>query len=233
MQMINQIFNEDCLDGIKKIPDKSISCIICDPPYFTGMTHGYGDKAQMLDLAVCKPFYKELFREFKRVMNYRASLYWFCDWRSQGFYLTAMLEENIPVKNCLVWHKGAAQGNFYTYSHEMILFATNDNKFHKKGLTNVILGIPGFCQNCRLDGGKVHTSQKPLGIIEKLMRDGSEEGDTVLDCFLGSGTTAVAAINLNRRYIGFELSEKYFEIARRRIEEAQKNKQSAEVGLLF
>ena len=72
--------------------------------------------------------------------------------------------------------------------------------------------------------GKYHACQKPLTLIERLIRTSSNEGDVVLDCFLGSGTTAVAAINTNRNFIGIEREPEYVEIANRRIAEALERK---------
>lgn len=105
----------------------------------------------------------------------------------------------------------------------MILFATFNNKFHGKIGGNVIRES-GFTHIHTIDGGKVHPAQKPLGIIGKLILDSTKEGDTVLDCFAGSGTTGVACVNLNRKFIGFELDEKYFSIAKARIEKALADK---------
>lgn len=216
------IYNEDCLEGMKKIPDGSVDVIICDPPYFTGMTHGYGDKPRLLDLNICRPFYQQIFREFNRVLTNQGCLYWFCDWRSLGFYLSLMELERVPVKNCLVWDKGNGAGNFYRYMHEMILFATFNNKWiiRQGNSANVIRGINGFSANRTIDGGKVHPAQKPLELITKLIKDSTSEGDTVLDCFMGSGTTGIACVNLNRQFIGFELEEQFYEIAQKRIDEA-------------
>ena len=70
--------------------------------------------------------------------------------------------------------------------------------------------------------GKLHITQKPLDFIQKLVTNSSNEGDTVLDCFMGSGTTGVACINTNRNFIGIELDEKYFNIAKERIENHKK-----------
>lgn len=105
----------------------------------------------------------------------------------------------------------------------MILFATFDNKFickDKSQTLNVISGIYGFSAKHNIDGGKVHVAQKPVELISKLIKDSTNKGDLVLDPFLGSGTTAIAALNLNRRFIGFELDERYFDIAQKRIDEA-------------
>lgn len=181
------------------------------------MTHNAKEKATLADLAICEPFYRELFTEFDRVLAPDGCLYWFCDWRSQGFYLSVM-QEYLPVRNTLVWNKGNGPGNFYTNEHELILFVTKNNRFAVKGARNIITGIPGFSAGAKkTDGEMVHPAQKPVALIEKLIRDSTREGDTVLDCFMGGGTTAVAAIRTRRNFYGFELQQKYADIANRRI----------------
>ena len=165
-----RLYNEDCLEVMKKIVDGSVDAIICDPPYFTGMTHGYGEKARLVDLNICRPFYLQMYEEFQRILTAKGSVYWFCDWRSMGFYLSAMESARLPVKNCLVWDKGNGAGNYYRYSHELILFATKNKQFRGAVGKNIISGILGFSYNARIDGGKVHQSQKPIAIMEKLIK---------------------------------------------------------------
>ncbi|WP_220186553.1 site-specific DNA-methyltransferase [Moraxella ovis] len=63
-----------------------------------------------------------------------------------------------------------------------------------------------------------HTAQKPIELLKELIVDGSDEGDVILDCFMGSGSTGVACINANRKFIGIELDGHYFNIAKQRIE---------------
>ncbi len=80
------------------------------------------------------------------------------------------------------------------------------------------MDIPGFSSGAKkTDGEKVHPTQKPVNLIKKLIQDGTTENDVVLDCFMGSGTTGVAAKVLNRKFIGYEIQEKYFDIAKKRI----------------
>ena len=71
---------------------------------------------------------------------------------------------------------------------------------------------------CGIDANKHHPTQKPVALLERLIKSYSREGGTVLDCFMGSGSTGVACRNTGRRFVGMELDDKYFEIARRRIE---------------
>ena len=214
---LNEIMCCDCLDGIKLIPDKSVKSIICDPPYFLGMTHD-GAKAQMSDLAICTPFFQTLFGEFKRVMTDNASIYFFCDWRGYTYYYAQMLQAGVAPDNCIVWDKGSGCGNFYTFEHEFIIFSTNNRKFRASGARGIIRDIPSFRNGARVsDGEKVHPTQKPVALIEKLIIDSTEVGDIVLDCFAGSGTTAIAAQRSGRHYYCFELQQKYVDIGRERV----------------
>lgn len=212
---INKIHCCDCLSGIKKIGGGSIQSIICDPPYFLGMTHD-GHAAQMADLSICLPFYRELFREFKRILAPDGCLYWFCDWRSYAFYF--QLFDEIKPRNLLVWDKRAGCGSFYTNEHELIVFATNNNALRLKGARNIIREIPSFSSGAKkTNGDKVHPTQKPVELIEKLILDSTQPGDTVLDCFMGSGTTAIAARRTGRNFYGFEQQQKYVDIANNRL----------------
>ena len=214
----------DCIDLLPKIPDGSINSIITDPPYFLGMTHN-GQKGRFNDLAICKPFYQKLFTEYKRVLKPDGCVYFFCDWRSYAFYYPIM-NGILGVKNMLVWDKKSGPGNFYNYQHELILFTTKRNALNVKGSYNIITGILSFSNGAKkTNGEKIHPTQKPIELIEKFIRDSTDSGDTVLDSFAGSGTTGVACINTGRRFIGIELDDNYFAIAKQRIETALKEKQ--------
>lgn len=213
----------DCIDLLPKIPDGSIDSIITDPPYFLGMTHN-GQKGCFNDLAICKPFYEKLFTEYKRVLKPIGCVYFFCDWRSYAFYYPIM-NGILGVKNMLVWDKQSGAGNFYTYQHELTIFTTKRNAFNVKGTKNIITGIRSFSTGAKkTNGEKVHPTQKPIELIEKFILDSTDTGDTVLDSFAGSGTTGVACINTDRKFIGMELDDNYFAIATQRIEKALKEK---------
>lgn len=198
---------------LKDIPDKSIDLICTDPPYFQGMTHN-GKKGCFNDLSISKPFFSQLAKEFKRILSDAGEFYFFCDWRGYAFYYPILANE-LPVKNLIVWDKKSGAGNFYTYSHEFIIYGTMCNK-NKHG-RNVWVETAFSSGAKKTNGEKVHPTQKPIELIERIVRDGSNEGDVVLDCFMGSGTTGVACVNANRRFIGMELDSKYFEIAEKRI----------------
>ena len=203
----------DCIEKIKEIPTASVDLIIADPPYFQGMTHN-GQKAAFNDLIVCKPFFEKLADEMKRILKPTGEIYIFCDWRGYAFYYP-IFSAKLPIKNLIVWDKISGAGNFYTYSHEFIIYGTMCNK-NKKG-TNV-WREKGFSSGAKsTNGEKVHPTQKPVELIEKIIENSSERGDVVLDPFMGSGTTGVACARTGRQFIGIEIDSNYFNIAKNRI----------------
>ena len=146
------------------------------------------------------------------------AFYFFTDWRGYAFYFPIMNAE-LPVRNLIVWDKISGPGCYYTFAHELIIFGTDAHKLLHKGDTNVWRKKAFSSGAAKTNGTKVHPTQKPIELITKIIEDSSEPGDTVLDTFMGSGTTAVACLKTGRNYIGFELDEKYHEIAMRRIAE--------------
>lgn len=219
-----EILHGDCIELLPKIPDASVNSVITDPPYFLGMTHN-GQRGCFNDLAICKPFYEKLFAEYKRVLKPDGCVYFFCDWRSYAFYYPIMYGI-LGVKNMLVWDKKAGPGNFYSYQHELIIFTTKRNEFNVKGTYSIISNIRSFCSGAKkTNGEKVHPTQKPVELIEKLITDNTDVGGTVLDTFIGSDTTGVACVNTGRRFIGMELDDNYFAISENRIESAIKERE--------
>lgn len=225
---LNYIDNIDCLEGLKDIPDKSVDLIVTDPPYFLSMGHA-GDKenAKSLglssnrtfnDLAICKPFYSQLFQEYRRVLKDDGSFYFFTDWRGYAFYFP-LINAELPVRNLIVWDKKSGPGSYYSFAHELLIFGTGASKLRNAGGTNV-WRMAAFSSGAKsTNGKKVHPTQKPWELIAKAIEDATEPGAVVLDTFMGSGTTAVACLKTGRNYIGFELDEKYHAIAMQRIAE--------------
>ncbi len=212
-----EILNGDCCQLIKKLPDASVDAIITDPPYFLGMTHN-GAKGSFNDLTICKPFYELLFSEYKRVLKPDSCIYFFTDWRGYAFYIRFSIQ--FFAKNCLIWQKLARPiMNNYGFGYEMILFSGKTKTADTKGLfSNIIQNIKSFNNGAKkTNGEKLHPTQKPVELIEKFIIDSTNEGNTVLDTFMGSGTTGLACINTNRRFIGMEIDLGYFNIAEKRL----------------
>lgn len=225
---VNYIDQIDCLEGLKEIPDGSVDLIVTDPPYFLSMGHAgsqtntrkFSGQLQsnraFNDLAICTPFYKQLFQEYARVLKEDGSFYFFTDWRGYAYYFP-LLNNALPVRNLIVWDKINGPGSFYAFAHELIVFGTYKPKTNGGVGTNV-WRVKAFNSGAKATNGeKLHPTQKPLELIQKAIEDSTDSGAVVLDTFMGSGTTAVACIRTGRNYIGFELDEQYYTIATERI----------------
>lgn len=210
------LYNGDCIELIKDIPDKSIDLIVSDPPYFLGMTHN-GQKGNFNDLKICSPFFDVLFSEYLRVLKSDGKIYFFTDWRGYAFYYP-IFTKHIPARNLIVWDKKSGAGNHYNFTHEFIIYGTL--KPYNQGGSNIWRETAFSSGAKKTNGEKMHPTQKPVELIERIIKDGSKIGGTVLDSFMGSGTTGVACVNTGRKFIGMELDEHYFEIAEQRINNA-------------
>jgi site-specific DNA-methyltransferase (adenine-specific) len=220
---VNKIYNMDCLEGLKLIPDNSIDLVVTDPPYEIE-TSGAGiykqaDKQYVKELNFMKDgFSKEILDECCRVMK-KINIYIFCSQKQIIPLLDYFVRDKKCNWNIITWHKTnpvPACGNKYLTDTEFVLF------FREKGVkirgefkTKFTYYVTPLNQKDKKLYG--HPTVKPLNIVENFIINSSQEGDVVLDPFMGSGTTAVAAIRNNRQYIGFELSEEYCKIAAERI----------------
>lgn len=128
---LDKIYKGDCLEGTALIPSGTVKAVITDPPYFLGMTHN-GQRGSFVDLAICKPFYKALFQEYKRILRPDGEVYFFCDWRGYAFYYP-LFDAMLGARNVICWDKCSGAGNFYTFNHEFILFHCVSPQTNKKG----------------------------------------------------------------------------------------------------
>jgi len=206
MLELNRVYNTDCLEGIKQIPSNTIKLVVTDPPYFQGMTSN-GQKGTFVNLSASKPFYSEIFKEIFRVLKEDGEVYWFCDWRSYAFYMP-IFDAHIGAKNMIVWDKISGAGSFYAFTHELLIFGAKGKI--NKGFSNIWRANSFSSGSKKIDGDKVHPTQKPTELIDFIILNNSKEGDVVLDLFNGSGTTAICARRANRNFIGFELDEKFY-----------------------
>ena len=251
---LNKIYNEDCLEGMKRIPDGSVDCVICDLPYgvLNKQSEGGGwDSVIPLDL---------LWEQYRRITKPTAAIVLF----GQGMFTSDLMQSNRKMwRYNLIWDKMGATGFlncarmplrqhedicvFYeklpTYNpqkHEVPDWAKTHTRGRGASNTNRCYGNFDLHQQFDITNEKWprsiieiskktneadawHPTQKPVALIQYLIRTYSNEGDTILDNCMGSGTTAIAAIREKRNFIGFELNKEYYDKACKRIklEQAQ------------
>lgn len=235
----NKIYNEDCYEAIKNIPDKSIDLIVTDPPYewqrggkMTGLfKKGVSSRKFMYDIEnskIDKGINWNILDEVVRVLK-KINIYIWCN-KDQ---LYKYMEFFVGKLNCyfeiIVWNKTNITplcGNKYLTDKEYCLF------FREKGVP--ILGSYETKKTVYISSANKddkdkfeHPTIKPLEIIKNLIINSSNENDIVLDPFIGSGTTAVAAKELNRRFLGFEINKKYYDIACNRLNGITANGQTS------
>lgn len=227
------LYNGDCLELIKDIPDKTVDLVVIDPPYDLNSKHygkSYGEdgavgkmgrtyhgtlhSANLID-GINEKILDEIVRVLKKV-----NLYIWCNKEQLLQYMQYFENYNFDL---LTWHKTnpvPTCNNKYLSDTEYLLF------FREKGVK--IFGSYSTKRKYyvsptnKADKDKYnHPTIKPVEIIQNLIINSSAEGDTVLDCFMGSGSTGVACINTGRNFIGMELDEQYFEIATERINQAK------------
>jgi site-specific DNA-methyltransferase (adenine-specific) len=239
-----QLFKGDCLEIMKSIPDKSIDAIITDPPY--GTTACKWDSVIPFDLMwqqlnrIIKPngaivlFGSEPFSSALRMSNIKGYCYdWIYDKKFGGNFVQAKRQpikthENISVFSII--------GKMPIYSPQMIKRDVPIKKGGNKQSKTIPIAITEksiafekehksydvkfpdsqLHYSCRTDRG-LHPTQKPVELIKYLIKTYTNENETVLDFTMGSGTTGVACKNLNRKFIGIEMDDKYFSIAENRI----------------
>ena len=211
---INQIICGDCLEIMKKLPDKSIDLLVTDPPYCIGTTSN-GQQGNWQDNNIIKPFFDIYFNEVKRLLKSHGEFYINTDWRTYPF-LYPIIVDKLIIKNCIVWdYEWIKAGSHYRFSHEFIIYGLREKdkrKFNANERDVWRIKPMNFTLK-----NKRHNTEKPEELIEKMILNGSKQGDIVLDTFIGSGTTAAMCHKNNRKYIGIDISEKYCEITRNRI----------------
>ena len=229
---LNKIYNEDCLEGMKRIPDKSVDMILCDLPY--GTTANKWDTVLPLDwlwdeynriikdsgaivLTAQTPFDKVLGASNIENLKYE----WIWVKPSGTGHLNA---KKMPLKNhenILVFYKKLPTYNPQMtkgtpYTQKSGRASSNYNPQERVTTVNEGYRYPLTVQRFNNERG-LHPTQKPVTLFEYLIKTYTNEGETVLDNCMGSGTTAIACINTNRNYIGFELDEGYYKASIERI----------------
>ena len=211
----DKVYNIDCMDGFKQLEENSIDLIVIDPPYFLPAVH-YNTRKQFsrnfADLGILEHFFKDVFKEFERIIKPTGRIYIFCDGQSYPLFYYHLYSFCKHVRP-LIWDKKTSiNGYSWRHQHELIIFAEMPQTKPVPSGDGDILRHSAVKVNDRK-----HPAEKPVELLKRLIEKSTKEGDVVLDCFAGSGSTLVACKQLKRRFIGFEKSLEYFKIAEKEV----------------
>ncbi len=204
--MESKILHGDCLSLLKELPDESVDVVITDPPYGTKTNNRDGWMAG--EFSNIMPL---VLPELHRVLKRDGAFYCFTSWTHMSDWLLRY-QQYFKLQNILVWdkqrHSGCYSPNSWQFTWEGIFFGLKNPRKVRKYQRDVLVSS---------EKGKRIAMQKPVDILEQMIEASSDEGMTILDPFMGSGSTGVAAKKLGRNFIGFELDGKYCNIAESRI----------------
>lgn len=218
------LISGDCIKEMFNIKDENIDLVITDPPYLMDYQSNRRKKEDRFDkIKNDKGNYvliQEYLKECYRIMKNNTAIYCFCSWHNIDFFKKEF-EKYFKLKNIIVWNKnnhgtGDLKGS-YAPKHEFILFG------HKGRTLLREKRIPDVIDCAKIPSKKLtHPTEKPQELLEIFIKQSSNVDDVVFDGFMGTGSTGIACINTSRRFVGIELDENYFNIAKNRIEESCK-----------
>ena len=212
-----KLYNGDCLMVMDKLIEEGVKvdAIICDPPYGISFKSNYRkEKYEKIVNDDDLSFLDMYFQKCNKLLNENTHIYCFCNWHHVDIFKITF-EKYFKLKNIIVWEKnntsmGDLKGS-YAPKHEFILFGHKGRKLRNgKRLPDII--------QAKKTGNKYHPTQKPVDLLEIFIKQSTNKNDLILDPFMGSGSTGVACMNTNRKFIGIELDENYFNIAKNRME---------------
>jgi len=245
---INIIFNEDCIEGMKKIGDCSVDLIVADPPYNLNKKFGQWDETKNKDIWL--PWSKEWLNECNRILKNNGSIFVYGIHHHLCWLQCHMYEIGLIYRRQIIWnyengfsgYKNTlaahyepllwfSKGESYTFNEIREPYKSTErlkHKITKNGkvwtphpdgrMAGDVWKFPTLAGRRFKDEKVDHPTQKPLSISERIIKHFSNESELVLIPFSGSGSECVASKKLKRNFIGFELNEDYIKIANHRLE---------------
>ena len=219
MLQLNKIYNQDCLEGMKLVNGKSIDMIITDPPYLMNYKSNRRIKQEKFDYIMNDINSEEMIikyiEECFRILKDNTAIYLFCSWHHIDFFKQEF-EKYFKLKNLIVWNKnnhgsGDLKGA-YAPKHELILYGHKGRSLFREKRIPDVIEFPKVPSKQLL-----HPTEKPVGLLELFIKNSSDKDNIIFDGFMGSASTVIACLNTGRQYIGFELDNKYYNIANERV----------------
>ena len=250
-EFLNKLLNGNSLDILKKIPDKTFDLVFADPPYNLQIgeklkrpddskVNGVNDKwDQFKNFEDYDNFCKDWLIECKRVLKDKGSIWVIGSYHNIfriGYHLQNL---GYWILNDVIWRKKNPMPNFkgtrFTNAHETLIWASKEKKskytFNYQSLkclnddlqmrSDWTFPICNGKERLKKNGKKIHSTQKPESLLHRIVLATTNKNDAIFDPFLGTGTTAVVAKKLGRKYFGIEKDKKYFKAACERINSTQ------------
>ncbi|MBL4712106.1 MAG: DNA methylase [Gammaproteobacteria bacterium] len=204
----NEILHGDCISVMKGFPNSSVNLIVTDPPYLVNYQDRMGRSIQN---DVNSDWIKPAFKQAWRVLKDNSFCVSFYGDTHIDVFMSAWKEAGFRPVGHIVWPKTYASSSYYLARHHEQAFLL------AKGYPQKPQTVLPDIQEWAYTGNKLHPTQKSVDVIKPLINSFSNVGDLVLDPFSGSGTTALAAKQTGRNYIGIELEDNFVEISRNRL----------------
>lgn len=216
-----KLMQGDCLERMREIESGSVDMILTDPPYgmsFQSNRRVVKSKFDKINNDSNVNWLPELVSECHRVMRDNTSIYMFCSWHNIDVFKKEV-EKLFKIKNIIVWvknnHGSGDLKDAYAPKHEFVIYA------HKGRSLFRCKRVPDVMEYPKIHSAKLqHPTEKNIDMLSLFIANNSDKEQVILDPFMGSGSTGVACKNLNRNFIGIELDEGYFNIAKERIEKS-------------
>ena len=228
-----QIYCEDCLKSFSTFRNESVDLIFIDPPYNVGQEFANENLEHTVYIKLFTKWISELYKILKPTGAFYMTYYY-----KKLFEIGQILQSfDWKFGNLVIWSYGNMAGSawdkrIWAFNYQPIFyFFKKDYKIdlQAKRYSNQVVGTDVWkftgCQSNFKNPNirKVHPSQKPVDLLKHIIHHSSNENDLILDCFMGSGTTLVAAKELGRKCIGIEISKEYCDIAINRLKNTQKD----------
>lgn len=239
--MTNQIYHGDCIEFMKTLPNESIDLTVTDPPYLINYS-SFRTNSKVIKNDDNNKWVEPFFKELSRVMKKGSHLYCFCDFEMSSDFLVE-IRKYWKVRNLLCIPrtiKGNGGERIFQQQFEYCIFATLGSKDEgrKFNETQILRPSEGYLKDKRykpkewlyrlpdhwywtkaseFNHDRLHPNQKNVSCLKDMISLSSNPGEIVFDPFCGSGSTLVAAKELDRLWIGCELDEKYLEVAKKRL----------------
>ena len=242
-----RIFESDSIEGLKELPSESVDLIVTDPPY--GIDYStFRTKSEKMLGDNNLEWVSEFTRECGRVLKHSNHLYCFVDPEYSAEFILGFRKAGFKIRNLLTIPravKGNGGNRIFQQQNEFCIFATKGKKTEGRNFneTQILKPSEGYLKDKRYQAKewlyrlpdhwhwttasvhnaktKLHPTEKNVEALKHMVELSSNVGDVVLDPFMGSGSTGEAALNLGRKFIGYEIDPDYFEVTKNRLKKLE------------